>query len=118
MIRRHRISPLFPYPTLFGSISGPLPWLTPPFPPPAAAEPVAHSRNTGRVTVVDGGDWQAESPGPGHGVEPDRDAECYSHQANGSAGEKPGGVFAGEEGKPRQEKGNEQAGQGDDEEKK
>src|SRR5260370_37610511 len=79
------------------------------FPFSAAAEPVARGGNTGGVTVVHGGERQRESPRPGESVEPRRDAERYSHQANGGAGEKPGRIVACEERKPWQEKPKQQA---------
>src|SRR6267378_3302747 len=83
-----------------------------PFPLTAVAEPVARRGNGGCVTVVYGGERQRESPRPGESVETDGYAERYCHQADGGAGEKPGGIFAGKKRKPGQEKRDEQTGEG------
>src|SRR5690349_5490263 len=74
------------------------------FPLGAAAEKVAHCGNASGVGVVNGGKGQRESPRPWQTEETDGDAECYGHQADGGAGEKPGGIIAGKKRKPRHEK--------------
>src|SRR6266581_9054914 len=82
----------------------------------AAAEPIACCGHTRGVTVVHSRERQCKSPGPGEVVKPHCDTERHGHQTNGGAGEEPGRIVAGQKREPRQEKCDEQSGQGDEEE--